>query len=120
MILAFSVDTTPFPQPRPRVSRGHAFEPKRITDYKNTIKTIANIHMRGREPLSGLVKIAMTFRKNRRLGSRTYGDIDNLSKAVLDALNGICYTDDALVVKLVAEKEDDQHEGVDIVVTDNI
>ena len=120
MNISFSIDTTPLPQPRPRVSRGHAFEPKRITEYKNTIRTIAGIYMKGLEPIHNLVKVSMIFRKNKRLGSRMYGDIDNLAKAVLDALNGICYSDDALVVKLVAEKEDDTNEGVDIVVTDNI
>jgi Holliday junction resolvase RusA-like endonuclease len=31
-------------------------------------------------------------------------DVDNLSKAVLDALNGITYADDRLVVSLYAQK----------------
>ena len=118
MNIHFSVDVTPFPQPRPRVVNRHAFEPKRITDYKNAIKTIAKIHMRGLEPCKNLVQVSLTFRRNRRLGSHTFGDIDNLVKAVLDALNGICYLDDALVVKLVAHKDSDSNEGVDISVTD--
>lgn len=118
MNVSFTVDITPLPQPRPRVVRNHAFEPKRITDYKNAIATVAKIHMQGKPPMSGLVQVSMAFRKNRRLGSRLYGDIDNLVKAVLDALNGICFSDDALVVRLFTEKDDDTNEGVDIVVTD--
>lgn len=31
-------------------------------------------------------------------------DLDNVAKAVLDALNGICYVDDKQVVRLVAVK----------------
>ena len=118
MIIEFTVETTPYPQPRPRVVRRHAFEPKRITEYKNIIRTFAKIHMKGREPCKNLVQVSLTFRRNRRLGSHTFGDIDNLSKAVLDALNGVCYSDDALVVKLVACKDSDKNEGVDISVTD--
>ena len=118
MIISFSVETTPFPQPRPRVVRHHAFEPKRITDYKNSIRTIAKIHMQGRPPITTLVQVSIAFRKNRKLGSRSFGDIDNLVKAVLDALNGICFSDDALVVRLFTEKDSDSNEGVDIIVTD--
>lgn len=120
MKVEFSVDTTPYPQPRPRIVHRHAYEPKRITEYKDTIRTIAKIHMQGLEPFSKLVKVSISFRRNKRLGSKMFGDIDNLSKAVLDALNGVCFNDDALVVKLVAEKEDDMHEGVDIIVSDEL
>ena len=120
MKVEFTVDTTPYPQPRPRIVHRHAYEPKRITDYKDAIRTIAQIHMKGLAPFSKLVRVSITFRRNERLGSRMFGDIDNLTKAVLDALNGICFDDDALVVKLVAEKEDDKHEGVDIIVSDEL
>ena len=120
MRIEFSVEVTPYPQPRPRVVNRHAYEPKRITDYKNAIRTIAAIQMKGREPLTGLVRVEMTFRKNKRLGSRMYGDIDNLEKAVYDALTGICYADDALVVRSAAEKIDTKDEGVDIVITDEL
>jgi Holliday junction resolvase RusA-like endonuclease len=32
-------------------------------------------------------------------------DLDNVAKAVLDALNGVVYVDDKQVIKLVAEKK---------------
>ena len=42
------------------------------------------------------------------------GDIDNLSKAVLDALNGIIYKDDSQVYKLTATKQYGKDLGVRI------
>ena len=118
MRIAFTVETTPYPQPRPRIVRRHAFEPRRITEYKNIIRTFAKIHMAGRLPCSNLVQVDITIRRNKKIGSHNFGDVDNHVKAVLDALNGVCYRDDALVVKLVAVKEATTNEGVDIAVTD--
>ena len=66
------------------------------------------------------IRAEITFHRNKRLGSRSYGDIDNHVKAVLDALNGVCYRDDAQVIRLVAEKKDMKEEGVEIVVTDEL
>lgn len=122
MRIEFSVDITPRPQPRPRFTYIHkrAYEPKYIKVYKDTIGLFARLHMGNRAPLTGLVKIEITVRRNKRLGTQIFGDIDNHIKSVLDALNGICYKDDALVVKLVAEKEDDKREGIDVVVTDEL
>lgn len=118
MFIKFSVDTTPYPQPRPCVVRGHAYEPKRITEYKEAVRTIARIHMQQRPPLTGLVFVSVTIRRNIKLGAKNYGDIDNHVKSVLDALSGVCYVDDALVVRLVVIKEQSASEGVDVIVTD--
>ncbi len=120
MKIELKVKTTPYPQPRPRVSNGHAYEPARIKAYKETIRNIAIIQMKDREALSGLVRVEITLHRNKRLGSRSYGDIDNHVKAVLDALNGVCYRDDAQVVKLAAEKKDMKEECVEIIVTDEL
>lgn len=118
MKLAFTVDTKPYPQPRPRVVRGHAFEPKRITDYKNLIRCVAKIHMADKPIIRSPIYVHIHFRKNRDTTSRAFGDADNLAKAVLDALNGIIYTDDSYVVRLGISKQKSKHEGVDITVSD--
>lgn len=120
MTIEFSVETTPFAQPRPRVVRGHAFEPKRISEYKDAIRTIARVHMRGRTPFQGLVVVRISIRRNVKLGSKNFGDIDNHIKAILDALNGVCYADDALIVELHSVKEHSSDEGVDISVSDSL
>ena len=36
--------------------------------------------------------------------SQRYGDLDNLAKGILDALNKILYADDSQIVSLTAEK----------------
>lgn len=118
MTIHFTVDTKPYPQPRPRVVRGHAYEPARITKYKETVRTVARLNMSNRPPLTGLVFVSLTIRRNGKPGSRTFGDIDNHTKAVLDALNGVCYVDDALVAGLVVFKVQSTKEGIDVTVAD--
>lgn len=58
----------------------------------------------------GPIKVAIRFRKTGQtveitpldVGERTFkrGDIDNLAKLTLDALNGLAYEDDRQVVEL--------------------
>jgi len=46
----------------------------------------------------------------------TKPDLDNYSKAALDAMNGVCYRDDAQVVRLVVEKRFSERPRMEIVV----
>ncbi len=55
--------------------------------------------MNGAAPFTGAIKISVTVTRNLKPSSRNYGDADNHLKAVLDALNGICYLDDAQVTQ---------------------
>ena len=116
MIIQFSADITPISQARPRVVNRHAFEPKRVAEYKKAVHLIGRSAMVGRLPFNQPVRISLSFRRNRPSTSRTFGDIDNLIKAVLDALNGVCYSDDALVVEIHAFKMQSDREGVDVTV----
>lgn len=118
MNISFTVNTRPFPQPRPRIVKGHAFEPKRITDYKHLIRTLAKTHMRATPPLDKDVSITLIFRKHNPTDSIRFGDADNLAKAVMDALNGVCYIDDALVKILVVVKQQSIDEGIDISISE--
>lgn len=43
-------------------------------------------------------------------------DVDKLARAVMDALTGICWTDDAQVVRLVAFKRYEAQPGVEITI----
>ncbi len=45
--------------------------------------------------------------------SKLTGDLDNYTKAILDALNGVAYTDDKQIVCLYVEKAWCIHWGVD-------
>jgi len=71
------------------------YVPTRLASYKDAIAWAAKAHIP--KPLTGLVGIAIHF------GLRGKGDIDNLAKSVLDALNGVAYHDDSQVVFLQSE-----------------
>lgn len=60
------------------------------------------------------VRVALVFYTEKSPDKRGSGDIDKLSRAVLDAMESVIYTDDARVVDLMVEKrpEDDGDPGV--------
>tara|TARA_S200002703_G_scaffold131480_1_gene119039 strand:+ start:2298 stop:2705 length:408 start_codon:yes stop_codon:yes gene_type:complete len=105
---------------RPRFSRGRVYTPQKTKDYERLVSNAAYAEMRqaGIEVLDQPVtltilaqfEIPKSWAKWRQdaalLGAFTPGkpDIDNVAKAVLDALNGIVYTDDKLVCDLVVKK----------------
>ena len=69
--------------------------PACLASYKYAIAWAAKAHVP--EPLAGPVGVTVSF------GLRGKGDIDNLLKSVLDALNGVGYYDDSQVTFLQAE-----------------
>lgn len=65
--------------------------------------------MRGRELIErGAIDIRLCFYRKFLPTSRSYGDFDNLAKAVCDALNGVVYKDDSQIVKCTIEKRQDK------------
>ena len=79
--MKFIIHATPKPKGRPRVTRsGHAFTPK-ATSNKARERMAAGLEVPAKKP-----------------------DIDNLLKAVLDALNGKAYHDDNQIVEISAKK----------------
>ena len=99
-------------KPRPRVNRnGSVWTPKRFKDYE---KKIAEAYLEaGGEKLKGPVCVRVrTFRalpksRPKKVMSEVdmyKPDIDNVSKIVLDALNGVAFEDDKQVVRLLCAK----------------
>ena len=86
---------------RPRFKNGRGFNSPRYTAFKENLGYKARAAMKGREPIKGAFKISIDFYKKstQRILSKTFGDLDNFIKAVMDALNGICYVDDAQCVE---------------------
>ena len=70
-----------------------------LVDEKK-IKQAALAAMNGRPPLSTPLKMMMKLGR----ATRRRVDVDNLSKAIMDAVNGICYVDDCLVFSLYCTK----------------
>ena len=102
--MTFSLEIEPLPQCRPRFSRGRVFEPARITAYKRSVAAAARTAMAGAPPLAGAVEVKIRFSRKFAATSRRFGDLDNLAKSAMDALNGVIWLDDAQIVKLELEK----------------
>jgi crossover junction endodeoxyribonuclease RusA len=94
----FTVPGNPIPWERSRSRGGQHFTAPRSRAHKDRILAFAR---QARVPkLLGPVMLSVTFYRK----TKQRCDIDNLVKAVQDALNGVAYADDAQIVSLVAIK----------------
>lgn len=87
----------PVPFPRPAQSGKRRFNPKRYSEFKAALGFFAKAAMHGQAPFTGAVKLTAEVYKKIIPTALTFGDVDNHLKAILDALNGICYADDRQV-----------------------
>jgi Holliday junction resolvase RusA-like endonuclease len=119
MAITFTVPGDPVPQPRPRVStRGgfaRAYVPSKhpVHDYRGAIASAAadaGLTQTG-EPLNVVIDAVFVRPKSHlcKAGVKATAprlprpDVDNIAKAVLDALQDVM-GDDSLVARLVVEK----------------
>ena len=63
--------------------------------------------MLGRDMLTGAICANLKLYRRFKPTARNFGDADNHAKAILDGLNGICFADDAQIVRLFVEKHKD-------------
>ena len=95
----FTVPGRPVPKERPRFNTRtrHAYTPPRTQAYEAMVGWHARVArvMLTEKPIILRVR-AYTHTKN-------HGDIDNIAKAVADALIGIAYVDDKQVQRIEAE-----------------
>lgn len=98
----FSVPGEPRPKARARVVKGHAFTPPETVAYERKVRFYA-VASKVR-PLTGAVVLGLSF----YLGNARRVDLDNLAKAVKDALNGAAWADDSQVTELRATKAIDR------------
>jgi Holliday junction resolvase RusA-like endonuclease len=117
--VAFIVWTTPIAKGRPRLSKGRTYTPRRTKIYEAKVAEIARREMGQRPPFTGAVRLDITayfappiswpeWKRTSAciglIGPTGRPDIDNLAKAVSDALNGIVYQDDGQVIELRTKK----------------
>lgn len=121
-MIAFTVYGDPVAKGRPKFFRkGNfigAYTPTKTRDAETNFRAQA-IQYKPSTPMEGPIvvgivvfrKIPASTSKKQRIGLLsgqirpiTRPDVDNYSKLVCDALNGIFWRDDAQIVKLVAEK----------------
>jgi len=117
-----SMTIIPKPKERPRASviGGHAriFTPKTTEAYEKEIRA-AWIRQNGDKPEAGPLRVRVYFglpipksetKANklqmvlRKVFPIKRPDLDNLVKAVLDALNGVAYSDDCQIVTMLSKK----------------
>ena len=96
--IKFTVATEPVPFKRALSNGKRRFNDSRYSDFKNVIGLHAKLAMQGRAPLTDAVKITVVVSTKYKPTSLRAGDIDNHLKAVMDALNGICFADDRQIV----------------------
>ena len=84
-----------------RNARGRTYVSAEAKTYKTAVGWIARTHID--EPLQGDLSVTLRwYRPAKR------GDVDNAQKVVLDALNGIAYSDDSQITELHAYRYDDK------------
>jgi crossover junction endodeoxyribonuclease RusA len=83
------VPGVPVPLQRSRTRSGHHYLPKRSRLYRELVRTS---WMASGRPELGDAPFTMSARF---YGARATADLDNLVKAILDALNGLAFVDDS-------------------------
>lgn len=122
----FCFEVEPKAQVRPRFSKANGFvrtyEPQEMTMWKNVIKILANVQMQEKNYTmfsqdKALTMSAMFYfappksiskKKRERLIGKEVNkkpDIDNLVKALMDALTGVVYEDDSSIATINAFKK---------------
>jgi len=120
MINQISIRLRPMPSPRPRVYNNRGVMSARYTEHKDTIRR----HCKSFNKMEGEVKatIYFHFKRSKTSHKNKYpmptGDVDNLSKSVLDALEGIAYNEDRQVTELVVKKGYSDYDMIEIRIED--
>ena len=123
-MITFVVDGTAVPKQRPRISRGRAYTPKRTKDYEERVLEAFRSSCSGFYPAFGkdvpvsvciriVQAVPKSWSKTKCLQAERgeivplsrNGDIDNIAKSILDALNGFAYEDDCQVTTLIITKQ---------------
>lgn len=119
-MITFQVMGQPVGKARPRVTRaGRVYTPRKTEEAERDIRAMAKYVMCDEPPIEGPVELDVTFTmdvppswtKTKRqqaykqdIKPAVKPDLDNLLKTVMDACNGIVYTDDSQVVSIRASK----------------
>jgi len=133
--ISFTVFGEPTAQGRPKFARRgnfvQTYDPKKSVDYKSRVLAAA-LEVRPEKPLDiplyvtivafrsipkAMSKKKVTQAMRGELRPTTKPDIDNIVKGVKDALKGVIWRDDSLVVSLFAAKYYDEVPRVEVTVT---
>lgn len=122
-MITFVVDGPAVPKQRPRISGRTAYTPKKTRDYEEKVREtfLASYHgdiptYEKDVPVRACIEIVQAIPKswsNKKhlkaergeiVPTSRNGDVDNIAKSILDALNGFAYEDDCQVTTLMVSK----------------
>ena len=122
-MIEFTVDGTAVPKQRPRMGGRRAYTPKKTKDYECRVRAAFSDAYHGdipvyaeNTPVRAVIEVIQgvpqSWSKKKReaaLAGRLAptsrnGDLDNIAKSILDALNECVYHDDAQVTTLIVSK----------------
>ena len=121
-MINFFIPGKPTGKGRPRVCRNVTYTPKETKDYETLVRTCYKQKYSNKEPIPAKtpveVEIYAYFKipknmpkkqkeliENNELFPTVKPDSDNISKIILDALNGVAYYDDNQVTDLTIYKQ---------------
>lgn len=116
--MIFELPIRPHPKQRPRIVNGHAYTPQETQEYERAIRQMVLLRMNieGQKPYQTWCHLKITFcyasLKKPKPFCNSRPDIDNLLKAIFDALNGVCYRDDAIILRVEATKEYGKYDAI--------
>ena len=106
-MIKFQINARPQPKERSRSTRsGHHYTPRRTVNFELTVAAEFRAQHPDHKPLEGPIELEVfidyarpkTVKKGYWHTGR--GDIDNIVKAISDALNGVAWKDDRQVAVL--------------------
>ena len=120
----FEIEITPVAKGRPRYAkRGNfvqTYTPTKTREYEDLIREYAAQAMGSSEPLETPIWVNLMFAMpipkstpkkllegylNGSIHHTKKPDVDNLAKAILDAMNNVVYLDDSQIVRLTMSKK---------------
>jgi Holliday junction resolvase RusA-like endonuclease len=129
----FFVPGQPVGKGRARIGRvgKHArmFTPEKTVSYENSVRHAGHVAMNGAAPLLGAIaarlaivlQIPASWSEKKQAQAeagtilpKTKPDIDNVEKAVFDALNGVAWRDDVQIVDVSKSKRYGRTPGVTV------
>ena len=135
----FEIEITPVAKGRPRYARRgnfvQTYTPTKTREYEDVIRENAKMAMGMSDPLETPLNVLLMFgmpipssTPKKALEGYLDGsvkhikkpDLDNLAKAVLDAMNGVVYLDDNQICMLTIEKNYDTVPKISISVREEV
>lgn len=125
----------PKPKGRPRFTRtGHAYTPPATQEYEKAIREYYKEHTE--DYYDSAIGVRLVFnmpipqsasKKKQKLMedgkikcTKHNGDVDNLTKAILDSINGIAFSDDSLITELYVKKKYSTTPGTEMIIYEDV